>query len=140
MFRIAFDLGRAAFVALHQYTRTDARKRHGGGKEQRLAGDQFFRLLGVGRDLFGRLAGAGRQSSQRQRRAHQLQEIAAPFGRILVLAPADRLPRKFALDQVLEFGRPRQFLQVAPEFAPASPIQPRPRRGNVQLFRCLAHR
>jgi hypothetical protein len=39
MIRVAFDLGRAAFVALDEQRRGDAAERHRGGEKERLAGD-----------------------------------------------------------------------------------------------------
>src|ERR1035438_7028310 len=59
-------------------------------------------------------------------------------------APADGLARELTLQQVLEFGRRRQFVQAAPVIAPASALQPGPEgapyRGQVCILLWIAHR
>ena len=93
-------------------------------------GNQLFRLPHVGHDVLGGLARAGGQAGQRQRRAHQLQKIAAALDAVFILAPADGLARELALQQLLELGRCRQIVQAAPVIAPASAFQPGQRRSN----------
>ena len=122
----------------------DAVERRGGGEEQRPAGNQVLRLPHVRHDVLGGLARAGGHAGQRQRRAHQLEEIAAALDGVFILAPADGLARELALQQVLEFGRGGQVVQAAPVVAPASAFQPRPRalrtaaRSSILLW--ITHR
>ena len=135
VFRIAFHLGGPAFVALHQNAVGDAAQGGCRGVEQRLAGNQILRLPHIGHDVLGGLAGASGQPGQGQRGAHHLQEVAAPVDLVFIVGPANRLARKFALQQILEFGRRGQVFQVAPELAPALPLQTRSRAGQIQVFR-----
>ena len=58
-------------------------------------------------------------------------KLRRPSTRIFVVAPADRLLRKLALQQVAELRRRRQIVQAAPVFAPASAVQPRANGGQV---------
>ena len=127
-------------MALRQHPVGDAAQRRRGGVKQRPARDQLLGLPHVRHDVLGGLARAGGQSGQRQRRAHQLQEIAPAFDGIFIVAPADRLLRKLALQQILKLGRRRQFVQAAPVVAPASAVQPRAHGGQVQLFVWFTHR
>jgi len=72
---IALDLGRAPLMALHHQSRGETAESHGGGIEEWIAGDQFFRLFHIRNNSFERLPRASRQTGQRQRGAHQLQKI-----------------------------------------------------------------
>ena len=101
MIGIAFDLGRAALVALDQQAGGDAAERHGGGEEQRLAGHDVLRLPHVRHDQLVGLARAAGDPGQRQRRAHQLQE-AATADRVV---PLRGVRRELAVEEVLELGR-----------------------------------
>ena len=107
---IAFDLGRPPHVALDEHrvrvTAVSDRAR----KEERTPGNDVFRLPDVGNDLFFRLTGAGADASQRQRRAHQLQEIASPLG----IVPLRRLLRELSVQVVAEFRRIGQLAEAAP--------------------------
>ena len=115
MLRIAFDLGRTAFVALHQQPRAVGAERHRRGVKQRLAQHQVMRLPHVGNDRLQRLPGAGAQPGQRQRGAHDLHEVAA---RTLV-RPLRGVPGKLPVQHLLELGSLRQLVQGAPVPRPA---------------------
>ena len=69
-------------------------------KNSGLPGLIFFRLPDVRNDLLVRLARAGADARQRERRAHQLQEAAASNG----IEPFGRVLRKLAVKKFLEFG------------------------------------
>jgi hypothetical protein len=100
MLWIAFDFGRMTFVAFHKHRRGDPGKRHGGREEQRTARNQVLGLLDVGDDLFGRLLRAGADPGERERRAHELQELAAP----LRVVPLRRLLGKLAVQVFAELS------------------------------------
>ena len=134
MLRIAFDLGRPAFVAFRQDAGRDAAERGLRGVEQRTPGNQFLGLLDIRRNVLGGLASAGGQSAQSQRGAHQLEKIAAAFDRVFVVGPADSLARKFPLQQILEFGGGGEFVEAAPILFASRSIEPRAGRGEVQFL------
>ena len=79
MFGVSFDLGGMSLVALDEHGRRDAGEWIGGRKKQRAPRHQFFRLPHVRNDLFRRLFRACAHARERERRAHQLQELAAAF-------------------------------------------------------------
>ena len=110
MVGIAFDLGRAAFVALDQQARGHASERHRRGVEHRLAGHQIFGLTHVRHDQLVGLHRASRDAGQRQRGAHQLQEVAAA-DRVVELG---RVGGELAVQELLEFRSFRNGFQAAP--------------------------
>ena len=63
------------------------------------------------------------------------EEIAAALAGVFILAPAHRLPRELALHQVAELRRGGQVFQAAPVLAPAGPVEPGARGGEIQLLR-----
>ena len=73
---IALDLRRPPHVALDEHARADAAEGERGGEVERLAGDEVLRLADVRDDLLRR-AVARREPRQRDRSAHQLDEVAA---------------------------------------------------------------
>ena len=92
MLWIAFDFGRMTLVAFHQNRRGDAGKRDGRREEQRTARHQVLGLPHVGDDLFRRLLRAGADAGERERRAHQLQELAAALRDRSTATPARETP------------------------------------------------
>ncbi len=80
MVGVAFDLGGTALVALDEDAPGEAVVGHRRGVEERPTQDQAFGLLHVGQDLLGRLLGAGGEARERQRRAHEGQELAPALG------------------------------------------------------------
>ena len=113
--RIALDLRRASHVALDKHAIRVAADRHHGRKENRLAGDEPFRLANV-RDNFLCRAVAGGQTAESHRRTHQLHEVApvdATFDR-------QRSLWEFALDDLVKIVA-RQLVEAAPVFV-ADPL------------------
>jgi hypothetical protein len=74
---IALDFRGPAFVTLDKDALSVAAQRRGGGEEERLAEHELFRLLDVRHDDFPRLASAPGHSRERERSAHQMEELAA---------------------------------------------------------------
>jgi hypothetical protein len=72
MIGIAFDLGRAAFVAFHQQADGVRAEGHGGGVKLGLAEDQAGGLLDVGDDGLFRGAAAAGKAGESQRGGHEL--------------------------------------------------------------------
>ncbi len=114
--RVALDLGRPAEVAFGQQADADAAQRHGGGEEQRLAGNDFFRRPDVGLqgDRRGRPDRAAADAGQGQRRPHQGQELPPAQG----AGPAGRLFRKFPMNQLPKGRRVGQLFQGTPVLLP----------------------
>ena len=69
--------------------------------------------------LFVRLARAGADAGQRQRRAHQLQEAAAADR----VEPLRGVLRKLAVQEFLELGRLGDRFEAAPVFAAARALE-----------------
>src|SRR5262245_8265868 len=109
MLGIALDLGRSAPVALDEQAGTDAAEWPCGSKVQRLPGHDLLGLPDVGENFLGWLAGAGAESGERERRAHQLQELAAPE-RIEHRC----LARELALQELAEPVAVGELLEAAP--------------------------
>ena len=110
MLGISFHLSGAEFVGLNQYRIRDAVDRKGRGIEQRLSGNRLLRRFHIWHEHFGRLLGAGGKPCQRERCAHDLEEIAAA----LVVDPLGRLTGKFAMQEVFEALGRSQFIEAAP--------------------------
>ena len=130
MLWIAFDFGRMTLVTFHKHRRGDAGKRDRGREEQRPARNQVLRLPDVGNDLFGRLLRAGADAGQRQRRAHQLQELAAPLG----IVPLRRLLGELAVQILAELLGVRQLAEAAPVQAPLGAGQTRLDGGKIHNY------
>jgi len=109
--RIAFDFGGAKFVGLDEDGIGNAADGKSGGVEERFAGDQLFRRFHVRHHVLGGLFGAGTESGQGERRAHNLQEVAPAF----VVEPFAGLTGEFSVEKILEAFGCRQLIQTAPE-------------------------
>ncbi len=112
MERVPLDLGRPAFVALDEHAHAAAGARHRGGVEQRPPRHDLLGLTHVRNDQFGRLPGARRRAGERQRGAHQLEELPA----------GDRIGRRrverrgeLVVQQRLERRVVPGFIERAPE-------------------------
>ena len=112
MFRIAFDLGRTALMALGQHAGRGAAHLEGRREEQRLAGNHLLGSAHVRHNRFSRLACARSQPRQSQRRAHELQKF--PSTRLIAF-PLRRLPRKFTMQEVEKLARFGELFEALPE-------------------------
>ncbi len=110
MLRIPFDFGRSAHVALDQHRPRDASERDGAREKQGPAGHQIFRLSDVRNDLLWRLRRAGADTGERERGAHQLEEVAPS----LRVVPFRRLLREFTVQVVAEVRSVGQLAQAPP--------------------------
>ncbi len=108
--RIAFDFGRMPHVALDQHRPRVSALYDRTRKEQRTSRHDVFGLLHVRDDLLRGLPRTGADAGERQRRAHQLQELAAP----LRVVPLGRLVRELAMQVFAELGRVGQFADAPP--------------------------
>ena len=113
MIGVAFDLRRPAHVAFDQHGPGNPRDRNGAREEEGPSGDEIFGLTDVRDDLLGGLPRAGADPRERERRAHQLEEVSAAFR----IVPLGRLRRKLAVQVIAE------VLAVG-QLAQASPIEP----------------
>ena len=132
--RIALQLDRPERIRLHQHRNRARRERIRRRKVHRLAENQVLGLLDVREDRLVRLLRATRQSSQRQRSAHHLQE-PAPAHRIDPLVRSS-LPWELLAHQLLELRRIRQLIQVLPEATPRLAIQLGANLRQRHLRRC----
>ena len=105
----------------------EAALRHRRREEQRPARDDLLGLPDVRDDVFFGLAGAGADAGERERRAHQLQELAAA-GRVGELRG---LRRELPLHVLAELRRVGQFLEAAPVGAALEAGQSRANVGEV---------
>ncbi len=128
MIGIAGNVGRPAFVAFHQQPVGVRPEGHHRRKKQRLAQDHAVRLLHVRHDIRLHVRFAPGKPRERQRRRHQLQEIAPVDGFI----PFRSLPRKFAMQQLLEVRIFRQLFQGAPILLAALGLQLGPHGRQIQ--------
>ena len=110
MLRVAFDLRRAAHVALHQNRKRHATQQHRRGVIKRLARNEILGLLHVRQNLVGRGASTPRQSRQTEAGRHQHHEPPSAY-RVDKLR---QLTGKFALQIILKIGRLGKFFQAAP--------------------------
>ena len=124
---IALELRRPAHVVFGQERHAEAALRHRGRVEQRPARDDLFRLPDVRDDLLVRLPGAGADAGERERGAHQLQELPAA-GRIVELRG---LRRELPLDVLAELRRVGQLFEAAPVGAAFEAGQSRADVGEV---------
>jgi hypothetical protein len=70
MFRITFNFGWPAEMALGKHPGGDARDAHRSGVKQRFAGNHLLRLAHIRDNRFRWLLGAGGDARQSQRRTH----------------------------------------------------------------------
>ena len=122
---LPFDFGRTPHVAFDQHRLGDAGERDRAREEQRSAGNEILRLPDVGNDLFRRLLGARADARERERRAHQLQELPAS----LRVIPLGGLLGKLAVQILAELERVGQFAEAAPVQAAVEPAR-RDRMGE----------
>ena len=113
MLRVAFDFGRTPHMAFDQDRLRNAGQRDRAGEKQGTAGDDVLGLLDVGNNLFGRLFGARADSGERERRAHQLQELTPAFR----VVPLRGLLGEFPVQVLAELERIGQFAEAAPVHA-----------------------
>src|SRR4029077_19275099 len=89
---VALDLGWPPHVAFDQNRLRVAAKRNRAREEERATRNDVLGLFDVRNDFFGRLLRAGRDARERERRGHELQELAAA----LRVVPLGGLFRKLA--------------------------------------------
>ena len=129
MLRISFDFGRSAHVALDQHRPRDAPERDGARKEQGPAGHQIFGLPDVRDDLLRRLRRAGADAGERERGAHQLEEVAPA----LRIVPFRCLLREFTVQVVAEVRSVGQLAQAPPVKAALRPCETRSDCSEVHM-------
>ena len=110
MFGVAFHFGRMPLVALHEHRQAEAGERKRGCEKQRPARDDILGLAHVRDDFLGRLLRAGGNAGERQRRAHQFQELAAP----LRVVPLGRLLGKLAMEILAKLRRVGELPEAPP--------------------------
>ena len=113
MLGVAFDFGRTPHMALDQDRLRDAGQRNGARKKQRTARDEVLGLLDVRDDLLGRLLGARADAGERERRAHELQELAPAFR----VVPLGGLLGELPVQVLAELERVGQLAEAAPVHA-----------------------
>jgi len=122
-------------MRFHQHRVRDTGDRICSGIEEGLAGNRLFGRFHIRHDVFGRLLRAGGKSRQRERCAHDLQEIAAAF----IVDPFRRLPGEFAVQEVLETFDRSQLVEAAPVASPFGLLQLRPNGRQIQRIAIFAH-
>ena len=110
MLWVALDFGRPPHMAFDQNRHGRAAERNRAGEVERPSRNDFLRLPDVRDDGFGGLFGAGAHTRQRQRGAHQLEEVAASFR----VVPFRGLIRELPVQVVAEFRRVGQLAEAAP--------------------------
>jgi hypothetical protein len=84
--------------------------RHGGREEERLAGDDFFRLSHVGENFLRRLPCAAAHAGECQRGAHDLEKLTATDG----IQPLRRLFGELRMQKGLKIVGAGELFQAAP--------------------------
>src|SRR6266571_8798661 len=107
---VAFYLCRSSFVAFNHQSSSKTIERHRCSKEHRLAGNKFLGLPRVRRNVLRRLASAGRQSRERERRAHQFEKLASANG----ITPLGSVLGKLAMKQLLKLLSLGQLFEATP--------------------------
>ena len=133
MLLVAFNLGRASEVALHQKRTGVSAERHRGGVIHGTARNDFFRLAHVRNDCFERKLDASSHPGEPQRRAHDLEESAAGNG----VEPFGSALRKFAMQGVLKVLASGELFERAPVFRAGllfGNLRGVMRRGSVHFF------
>ena len=110
MFGVPFNFGRTPHVALDQYGLRHTAQGNGAREKERTAGDEFLRLPDVRNDRFRRLFDTRAHAGQRQRRAHQFEEIPAAFR----IVPLGGLFRKLPVQVFAELRRISQLAEAPP--------------------------
>ena len=110
MLRISFNFGRPAHMAFDQNRSRDAAERNRARKEQRPARHQILWLTDIRNDLLGRLSRARPDARERERRAHQLEEVATA----LRIVPLRGLFREFPMQVLAKVRGISQFTQAPP--------------------------
>jgi hypothetical protein len=118
-------------MALDQNGLRNTRHGNRGREKQRAAGNDVFGLFDVGNDLFARLFRARAYARERERRGHQLQELAAAFR----VVPLGRLLRELTMQVFAELRRVCQLAQAAPVQAA---VRPRETRFDWRRFHALS--
>src|SRR5712692_4828892 len=95
---VAFHLCRSSFVTFNHQSSSKTIERHRSSKEHGLAGNEFFWLARVGRDVLRGLTSAGGKSGERERRAHQFEKLASANG----IIPLGGVLGKLAMKQFLK--------------------------------------
>jgi hypothetical protein len=101
MFRVPLDFGRTPHMTLDEHGTGNAGERNGAREKERSARHNFFWLTNIRDDVLGWLLRAGAHAGERQRGAHQLEEIAPA----LWVVPLRRLFRKLAMEIFAELQR-----------------------------------
>ena len=127
MVRITLDFGRTPHVTLDQHGMCDAGERNGAREEQRSAGDEILRLTDVRDDGLGWLLRARSDARQRERRTHELQELAAALG----IVPLGGLFRELPVEVLAKAGCVRQLAETAPIQSAARVGQTRSNGGRI---------
>ena len=125
---VALDLDGPALVALGEHAARVAAVQVGGRVEERHAREELLRRLHVGEDLLRRLAHASGQARERDRGAHERQELPPVDARI------DR-DTKLALEVLAEVLGLEQLLEAPPVLAVPQLPEPRPRLGEARSLR-----
>ena len=127
MIRVTLQLRRTILVALRQQRFADAAKRHRGRKVPRNARHSFFRLGGERQYVLGRLARAAGHAGERERCAHDAQEVTPANG----IRERVGFARKLVLEDVLKFRSTRDFLQALPILAPRGRLELGPNLSEI---------
>ncbi len=110
MLGITFNLGRSPHMAFDQNRHCCTAEGNCAREVERPPRNDVFRLTDVGDDGFWGLLGAGPDARQRERGAHQLEEVTASFR----IVPFRGLVREFPVQVVAEFRRVSQLAEAAP--------------------------
>ena len=131
MIGIAFDLGRAAFVALDQQARCATPPSViAVAKNSGLPGDLLFGLTHVGND---QLVGLRPCTPRRRRRAPATRSSASGTAAADRVDPLGRVLGKLAVEVLLELGRLGDASRLRQYCLPSRPAQPRADRGRCQV-------
>src|SRR5262249_51827934 len=126
--RVALDLRRASLVALDDEAEAEAAQRHRGREVERSPEDDGFGLLHIRDDVLLGLLRARAEARDRQRRAHQVQELAASGPG---LADTGRLAWELILEELEKLLASRQLLETPPQLRPLLGGQAAADRGEI---------
>ncbi len=130
MVGVAFNFCRPTHVTFDEQTDGRSCKRHGRRKKEGLACHNVARRMDVRNDLRqrGRFDRTAAETGQRERRAHQRQEVSAAER----IGPDIGLLRKFQPHQLLKSLGIRQFVERAPKMLSLSRSQFLAERGKLR--------